>query len=372
VESVRDERRLRAKPECVFGTCRACHSGLPTLTTLVLLCLPVDRFLSRCAGEKQKTPTGQTEAKTMEYQSNSNSASTASNGPASSIASNTASGSENRKPISAQQLVRENVQYLIEQLEAGHSEALTAFLRAMAVFREYSFGNQTAIARQRPSATRVAGMYAWNQLGRFVNKGEKGIAILAPVIGQRSQHTQDTNAEQSDAHQSALLGFRRVYVWAEDQTHGLALPELEQVTGEASVYLDRMREFVHAQGITLEYTESISPALGMAFGTTIRILPGQSKAEELTTLVHETAHLALKHQARRTATTKTVRETEAEAVAFVVAQGIGINAANSASYIQLYHGNAALLMESLELVQQTAAVILAAIQPEEPVSQEAA
>ncbi len=161
-----------------------------------------------------------------------------------------------------------------------------------------------------------------------------------------------------NTNKSSLLGFRRVYVWAEEQTHGLPLPELEQVTGEAGVYLDRMREFVHAQGIALEYTESIAPALGMAFGTTIRLLPGQSKAEELTTLVHEAAHLALKHQDRRTATTKTVRETEAEAIAFVVAQGIGINAANSASYIQLYHGNAALLLKSLELVQQTAAVIL--------------
>jgi hypothetical protein len=313
----------------------------------------------------------------MEYQSNinhnGNSASTSSNGLTNSMITNpTAPGSENRKPVSAQQLVRENVQYLIEQLEAGHSEALTAFLRAMALFREYSFGNQTAIARQRPSATRVAGMYAWNQLGRFVNKGEKGIAILAPVIGKRSKHTQDVDKEQPDANRSALLGFRRVYVWAEEQTHGLPLPELEQVTGEAGVYLDRMREFIHAQGITLEYTESIAPALGMAFGTTIRILPGQSKAEELTTLVHEAAHLALKHQERRTATTKTVRETEAEAVAFVVAQGIGINAAQSASYIQLYKGNASLLLESLEAVQQTAAVILAAIQTEEVASPEVA
>ncbi len=299
----------------------------------------------------------------MEYQSNSNhnsnsAAFTASNGATSSIASNPASSSENRKPATAQQLVRENVQYLIEQLEAGHSEALTAYLRAMAAFRNYSLSNQLSIARQRPSAIRVAGMYAWNQLGRFVNKGEKGIAILAPVIGTRSKHTHDADSEEMNTNKSSLLGFRRVYVWAEEQTHGLPLPELEQVTGEAGVYLDRMREFVHAQGIALEYTESIAPALGMAFGTTIRLLPGQSKAEELTTLVHEAAHLALKHQDRRTATTKTVRETEAEAVAFVVAQGIGINAANSASYIQLYHGNAALLLESLELVQQTAAVIL--------------
>lgn len=308
----------------------------------------------------------------MEYQSNSNhnsnSASTASNGSTGSISSNTASDSNNRKPISAQQLVRENVQYLIEQLEAGHSEALTAFLRAMALFREYSFGNQTAIARQRPSATRVAGMYAWNQLGRFVNKGERGIAILAPVIGKRSKHAVD--ADNGEADKPALLGFRRVYVWSEDQTHGLPLPELEQVTGEPGIYLDRMREFVHAQGITIEYAESIAPALGMAFGTTIRLLPGQSKAEELTTMIHEAAHIALKHQDRRTATTKTVRETEAEAVAFVVAQGIGINAAQSASYIQLYHGNAALLMESLELVQQTAAVILSALKAEESISQE--
>jgi len=308
----------------------------------------------------------------MEYQSNinSNSASTASNGSTSINANNPASASAKRKPATAQQLVRENVQYLIEQLEAGHSETLTAYLRAMAIFWNYSFGNQLAIAKQRPSATRVAGMYAWNQLGRFVNKGEKGIAILAPVIGKRSKHTQDVETENTDTNKSALLGFRRVHVWDESQTHGLPLPELEPITGEAGVYLDRLREYVSAQGITLEYTESIAPALGAAFGTTIRLLPGQSKAEELTTLIHETAHLALKHGERRTATTKTVRETEAEAVAFVVAQGIGINSAQSASYIQLYHGNAALLMESLELVQQTAAVILAAIKPEEVVSQE--
>ncbi len=43
----------------------------------------------------------------------------------------------------------------------------------------YSFGNVLEIARQRPTATKFAGMYAWNQLGRRVKKGEKGIRILA-------------------------------------------------------------------------------------------------------------------------------------------------------------------------------------------------
>ena len=67
---------------------------------------------------------------------------------------------------------------------------------------------------------------------------------------------------------------------------------------------------------------------------------------------------------RRTTTTKVVKETEAEAVAFIVGKAVGLETGSaSADYIQLYHGNAALLIESLEVVQQTAAVILAALEP---------
>jgi hypothetical protein len=67
---------------------------------------------------------------------------------------------------------------------------------------------------------------------------------------------------------------------------------------------------------------------------------------------------------RRTLTTKKVRETEAEAVAFVVGKAIGLETGTaSADYIQLWHGDANLLRESLEAVQHTAAVILGAIAP---------
>jgi hypothetical protein len=59
-----------------------------------------------------------------------------------------------------------------------------------------------------------------------------------------------------------------------------------------------------------------------------------------------------------------VRETEAEAIAFVVGTAIGLdNNRASVSYIQLYHGNAALLAESLEVIKQTSAQILAALEP---------
>ena len=59
-------------------------------------------------------------------------------------------------------MIASNVKLLIEQLGAGHSEGLTAYLTAMGRFHNYSFGNILEIARQKPDATRVAGMYAWN------------------------------------------------------------------------------------------------------------------------------------------------------------------------------------------------------------------
>jgi len=61
-------------------------------------------------------------------------------------------------------------------------------------------------------------------------------------------------------------------------------------------------------------------------------------------------------------TTKQVRETEAEAVAFVVCQSVELqNGTASQDYIQLWHGDANLLRESSEAVQKTAAVMLGGI-----------
>ena len=67
---------------------------------------------------------------------------------------------------------------------------------------------------------------------------------------------------------------------------------------------------------------------------------------------------------RRTTTTKVVKETEAEAIAFIVGKAVGLETGSaSADYIHLYHGNASLLMESLEVIQKTSAVILSALEP---------
>jgi hypothetical protein len=265
-----------------------------------------------------------------------------------------------------QQLIKQAVDYLLQQLEAGKSETLTAYLAAMARFHSYSFGNILSIARQRPAATRVAGFHAWKELGRFVKKGEKGIQILAPMVGHRRNRNgadRDQTQDASARPAPVLIGFRAVYVFDVAQTEGAELPEFEHsITGEVGEHRDRLIAFLNAQNIALEYSENIAPALGVSYGGKIALLPGQSKAEEYVTLVHEAAHELLHRSARRTMTTATVRETEAEAVAFIVGQATGLEMGKTSSdYIQMYAGNAALLAESLEVIQQTSAVILDAI-----------
>jgi hypothetical protein len=274
-----------------------------------------------------------------------------------------------QKDNPTQLIIKQAVDYLIQQLELGKSETLTAYLGAMARFHNYSFGNILAIARQRPTATRVAGFGTWKEMSRFVKKGEKGIQILAPMIGyRRKKDSAEQDRDASAEPQPMLIGFRAVYVFDVAQTEGEDLPEFEHdITGEVGEHRDRMIAFLAQQNITLEFNEKIAPALGVSYGGKIALLPGQSNAEEFTTLVHETAHELLHKAERRTMTTATVRETEAEAVAFIVGQSVGLDMGTASSdYIQMYAGNAALLAESLEVIQRTSAVILAAIKPEEP------
>jgi len=245
-------------------------------------------------------------------------------------------------------------------------------LNAMARFHQYSFGNIMLIARQRPTATRVAGIRTWNLLGRFVKRGEKGILILAPMVGRKGQRRDEiaaeiesTNAAEERKPEAQLYGFRAVYVFDVSQTEGKELPSLTDVEGDVTGFRERLVEYVESQGIKLSYSEKIAPAKGLSSGKRITLLPGMQPAEEFSTLVHEMAHEMLHHSERRTLTTKEVRETEAEAVAFVVCQSLGLQTGSaSADYIQLWNGSAKLLQESLEVVQRTAAVILGEIVPE--------
>ena len=162
------------------------------------------------------------------------------------------------KAQTAKEVIAANVNLLIEQLEAGHREGLTAYLTAMGRFHNYSFGNILEIARQKPDAIRVAGMYAWNQLGRRVIKGQKGIRILAPMIGIRKKKDSEAKKDITKQNQPVLVGFRSAYVFDVSQTEGAPLPDLsERVKGEVGEYRERLIDFLIAQG-TVRFTVGFS------------------------------------------------------------------------------------------------------------------
>lgn len=245
---------------------------------------------------------------------------------------------------------------LVTALQSGHSEALTAYLKAIGRFHRYSLHNVLLIASQKPNASYVAGFRTWNELGRFVKKGEKGIIILAPIVRRKA----DDEDEREETRN--IAGFRAAYVFDISQTDGKELPQIGIVEGDPCAYSDRLHRFAVEQGISIEYSEDIAPARGTSYGGRIAILPGQSAAEEFSTLAHELAHELLHRGDRRANTSKRIRETEAEATAFVVCEAISLQTGSAAAdYIQLWNGNVQTLTESLCYIRQAASQMLEAL-----------
>jgi hypothetical protein len=198
---------------------------------------------------------------------------------------------DSKKPLTKQELITANINLLIEQLDAGQSDALTNYLTAMSRFHNYSFGNVLEIARQMPTATRVAGFWTWKNMGRSVNAGAKGIRILAPMIGVRRKKDKEAGKDITKQNERVLLGFRNAYVFDVSQTNGVDLPTMHEVRGEPGENIERLAAFLKEQGIELVYRDDLQGALGKSYGGRIAILSGQSEAEKFSTLVHETAHL---------------------------------------------------------------------------------
>lgn len=261
----------------------------------------------------------------------------------------------------ATKLSEDTIAKLALALEQGQSEAMTSYLSMLAKFHEYSFRNCLLIAIQRPDATYVAGFNRWKDLGRFVKKGEKGIAILAPLVYRTKQDEERRDELPADEPDNVrvLRGFKVVHVFDVSQTDGQELPGFAAPSGEPGEMLSKLEAIVSAQGIALKFEAIPFGADGVSRGGEITVRPDLAPAKTFSVLVHELAHELLHKGERKKEVGKSIKETEAEAVAFVVCQAIGLDPGTSSSdYIQLYHGDKDVLMQSLDYIQKTASFIL--------------
>jgi hypothetical protein len=254
---------------------------------------------------------------------------------------------------------------LSDALDRGESKQLTEYLEVMGRFHQYSLGNQVLIASQRPQATRVAGFFGWRRLGRRVNKGERGIRILAPITVRKRTTSPNHDAvsqNQNDQHtcREIRIAFHTAHVFDIEQTSGPPLPTFPQVRGNPGVFLERLCKYAFDNSIKLEYTARLGGAEGISLGGKILLKTSLDSAAEFGVLTHELAHELMHHDGLKRSTI--LKETEAEAVAYVVGCAVGLNfGTHSSDYVRLHRGDAKTLGDSLGRIRDTAVRIINAV-----------
>jgi len=255
---------------------------------------------------------------------------------------------------------RNTIDALLDTLKerlAAPGTSLLPLLTTMSRFSKYSLWNQMLIFAQRPDATRVMGYCAWNKAGYQVRKGEHGIAIYAPM---RFKARNDSAADPDDTT-APRLGFRLIYVFDVSQVDALpgtepALDTAATVCPNAHRANERLKAFLFGHNVELEYKPLQPGLLGYTNGRRITLRAGQPTHVEFATLAHETTHLLL-HFPRDGSPRPdlSTRETEAEAVTFLLCAQLGIAGTDaSVDYIRSYRGTPDTLATSLERIRATA------------------
>ena len=221
------------------------------------------------------------------------------------------------------------------------------FLSFQAQFYNYSFGNAMLIFSQNPNATYVKGYKAWNQLGRYVKKGSKGLAILAPCIRKVEVFKEPENKnlyhdeEAEKEIKKVVSGFRIAYVYDIADTDGddSMLPVL--VTGlagngeqEKEIY-ERLFGVISKEHCVQEVSGTASKGSFNLETKVISIREDLEYLQKIKTLLHEYAHLLDFQMHPEDDISRNRRELIAESVAFIVSLRLGIDTSRySMSYIK--------------------------------------
>ncbi len=197
-----------------------------------------------------------------------------------------------------------------------------AYLDTQSKFHSYSIGNALLIALQNPDATRVAGYRKWQELGRQVRKGEHGMSILAPIV-----RTQKDESGDKDKDRKYIAGFTSASVFDVSQTDGEPLPEIAPLlTGMAAEgQFQSLSDVAAGFGFSVEKEEIPGETNGYCsqLEKRIAIESRNDEVQQVKTLAHELGHALLHEEGNELS--RDQKEIEAESVAYVVSQSLGID-----------------------------------------------
>lgn len=247
---------------------------------------------------------------------------------------------------------QEKIKAALERIDLGLATINTdedwlKFLSFQAQFYNYSFGNAMLIFSQNPNATYVKGYKAWNKLGRYVKRGSKGLAILAPCIRKVEVFKEPENKnlyhdeEAEKEIRKVVSGFRIAYVYDIADTDGddSMLPVL--VTGlagnseqEKEIY-ERLLGVISKEHCVQEVSGTASKGSFNLETKVISIRDDLEYLQKIKTLLHEYAHLLDFEMHPEDDISRNRRELIAESVAFIVSLRLGLDTSRySMSYIK--------------------------------------
>lgn len=246
------------------------------------------------------------------------------------------------------------------------------YLRFLSKFHNYSLNNTILILMQRPDASFVAGYQAWKtRFNRQVNKGEKGIQILAPYeikvdqmvdrFDEQGNKLFDVNGNPlKESRKISVRRFRMVTVFDISQTDGQPVPSLmQELKGSSNNAKALIKTIQEISAIPIEFKTSENDEILQSgakgyYSHTYDMIVVNDELEDIhkaKTLVHEYCHSLLHKDSDKSHEQK---EIEAESLAFVICDHFGIDTSEySFSYVAAYSGNnAQLLKDTLGNIQK--------------------
>lgn len=271
---------------------------------------------------------------------------------------------------------QEKIQAALDRIEEGLATINTDedwlhFLAFQSLFYNYSFRNAMLIYLQNPEASYVKGFKAWNQIGRYVKKGAKGLAILAPCYRKVEDFKEPENkSEYQDSEGEKVIkrvisGFKVTYVFDIADTDGSDeyLPVLVKgLAGnseqEQEIY-EKLKAFISTEHPVQEVTGTASKgSYNLATGI-ISVRSDVEYLQKIKTLLHEFAHAIDFAMHPEEDISRNRRELIAESVAYVVSMRLGLDTSRySISYIKSWLKDKEELKIVADTVQKVAAKII--------------